>query len=363
MIIPSALNTRLCADHDSLRELRSDWQALADVARSPLLDHAWFDACAKYLHANDTLHVLVQYDASDTVTAIAPLVRIERERRSWLEFLGSAQLYEPSGMLYRDPATLPALYKAVSGTRWPVQLRRLSADPDHRSLAPQRRWQSGLWMRAMTAPTAVLDLQDGWDAFYATLSSRRRYDHRRAQKRAANFGTVQFQAYQPTVDEVSGLLERAFAIEDRSWKGKQGSSVLKRPQLESFFRGYSSAAAAEDTLRVFFLVVDEVAISMALCVEKYDALWFLKIGYDDTYAKCSPGILQLMYIIEHCCNNGTSRIEHLGSFEPWLAAWTSRVRAHATFVHYPQNLTGATLLLNDAVRVLRSRLTSDNQEA
>jgi len=315
------------------------------------------------LHANDQLHVLVQYDANNSITAIAPLVKVERERGTWLEFLGSEQLYEPSGMLYRDPATLPALYKSIANARWPVQLRRLPADPAYTALAPQHRLQAGLWMRATTAATAVLDLQDGWDAFYATLSAQRRYDHRRAQKRASAIGAVRFQAYKPTETETPDLLDRAFAIENRSWKGQQGSSILRRPQLESFFRSYSLAAAAEGSLRVFFLVVDEVAVSMALCVEKYDALWFLKIGYDETYAKCSPGILQLMYIIEHCCATGTSRIEHLGSFEPWLAAWTSRSQAHATFVHYPRNLTGAGLLLNDVVRVVRSRLTPGNQEA
>ncbi|MEQ8205887.1 MAG: GNAT family N-acetyltransferase [Woeseia sp.] len=358
-----SLNTRLCADRESLQQLRDDWQSLANVTRSPLLDHAWFDACANHLHANDALHVLVQYDNDDSITAIAPLVRVERERRTWLEFLGSEQLYEPAGMLYRDPATLPALYESIAKARWPVQLRRLPADPEHAALAPQRRLQSGLWMRATTAATAVLDLQDGWDAFYATLSSQRRYDHRRAQKRAKAIGAVRFQPYAPTADETPDLLDQAFAIENRSWKGQQGSSILKRPQLESFFRSYSLAAAAEGSLRVFFLVVDEVAVSMALCVEKYDALWFLKIGYDETYAKCSPGILQLMYIIEHCCANRTSRIEHLGSFEPWLAAWTSSAQAHATFVHYPLNLTGAGLLLDDIVRVVGGRLTPQRKEA
>ena len=362
LLSQTAPTTRLCADRETLQELRGDWQALAEIGQSPLLEHAWFSACADCLHADDALHVMVQYGSAGTVTAIAPLVKIKRGNTSWLEFLGSEQLYEPSGMLYRDPAALPALYRSIARARWPVLLRRLPA-AETNALAPQRRLQSGLWLRATTAATAVLDLQDGWDAFYATLSSQRRYDHRRAGKRAAAIGKVSFQSYNPEPAAVPDLLERAFAIEDRSWKGQQGSSVLRRPQLASFFRSYGLAAAADGSLRIFFLVVDEVAVSMALCVEKYGALWFLKIGYDDTYAKCSPGMLQLMYIIEHCCNNGVTRIEHLGSFEPWLAAWTSRSQAHETYVHYPQNMTGAGLLLADAVRVARSRLTPGTQDS
>lgn len=352
----SQFRVDVCSDSEGLYSLRDTWQELAALRRSPLLDFEWFDACARTLHVDDTLRIIALYDDNNQARAIAPLVRVRRENVTWIEFLGSDYLYEPVGMLFRTTADLSALYDGIASLPHPVLLRRLPETGDGAAELPQHRLQRGLWLQTESAGTAVLDLDTGWDAFYKAMSSRRRYDHRRAAKRAAAIGDVRFESLAPGIDEAPDLLERAFAIEDRSWKGRQGSSLLRRPQLADFMRRYASSAAADGTLRLFFLHIGDVAVAMALCVEKYDALWFLKIGYDDTYAKCSPGMLQLMYIIEHCCTVGTSKIEHLGSYESWLSAWTSRVEPRATCVHYPANVTGLNLFAADAWRVARSRL-------
>ena len=67
-------DTRICADYDAMQKLGDEWQRLANDHRTPLLDHAWFSACASSLHADDALHIVLQQDSNVSVTAIAPLL-------------------------------------------------------------------------------------------------------------------------------------------------------------------------------------------------------------------------------------------------------------------------------------------------
>ncbi len=60
---------------------------------------------------------------------------------------------------------------------------------------------------------------------------------------------------------------------------------------------------------------------MQIMVEEHGALWLLKIGFDEAFARVSPGNLLLMEVIRHAAANGLERVEFLGKDAPWTAAW------------------------------------------
>jgi CelD/BcsL family acetyltransferase involved in cellulose biosynthesis len=337
---------------DAMVELHDEWAALAKVRRNPLHDFEWNYSCATTLHKDDALHLVVQRNNADGVTAIAPLVLTGRDS---IEFLGASHLYEPCNLIYRDAEALLSLYKAVGQSRHIVRLDRIPVGNTDDEIVYPRTIQSGMWLRVASPGTPVLELSGQWNDYYHTLSSRRRYDHRRSIKKASACGVVEFQANSPTRESASDLLDIAIDVEDRSWKGKNGSSLKRNTALADFFRIYSTSAAARGVLRVFFQYIGDRPAAMALCVEQYDALWFLKIGYDEEFREYSPGILQLMNIIEYCFTNNIARIEHLGAFQHWLAPWTSHVRPHSTLVHYPVSLTGTRVMVGDITRKMSNQ--------
>ena len=244
------------------------------------------------------------------------------------------------------PLSLPCAPQPIA--RW----RRLE------SAAPGRTLQSGIWVHRESAGTPVLELNSGWEGFYQSISSRRRYDHRRALNSATALGDVRFDVHCPTTEDASQLLDLAFEIEDRGWKGRKRSSLKQKDQLGRFFSAYALHAASQGALRLFFQNIDDKPVAMAMCIQRYDALWFLKIGYDEEYRRCSPGIIQLMNIVKYCCDNKLLRIEHLGTFEPWLSPWTTYIRPHSTHVHYPLNARGAVLLKNDLARLVSNKMSA-----
>jgi CelD/BcsL family acetyltransferase involved in cellulose biosynthesis len=338
-------------DYGQLAELQSQWDTLASLRQIPLLGHAWFYSCARALHDETDLYVVALMNEHNEALAIAPLARSGRS----LVALGTSQLFEPSGFLYRDTQSLGLLYGQIQRQKRPVVIQRYWGSekaqelPDHPSIA------NGYWLKQPSNGSGVLAIDRSRSDFLASLSSRRRYDLKRAQRRAGSLGGERFQSLRPSKDTLDDAFELACDIEEKSWKGKQGSSISMRGRLRTFLQLYLQASLDTGTCRFFFLYIGNTAAAMAICIQTQEALWFLKIGYDEQFKACSPGLLLLSEIYQYAYEEGLSRMEHLGHHEAWLSPWTTYVRPYSTLVHYPANFRGLSALSRHALHFGASR--------
>ena len=200
----------------------------------------------------------------------------------------------------------------------------------------------------------VLPLDEGWIDPESQFSSRRRSDFRRARRRA---GHVEAEVLTPTAEETPALLELALLIELRSWKGRNGTAILQHPVRASFFRRYCELAAAAGSLRLAFLRVDGEVAAMQIAVERDDAFWLLKIGYDEKFSRCSPGQLLIAHSIGWAATRGLATYEFLGTAEPWVDVWTASQRpctAIGVYLPGPRSVVAAT---RDAGQFARARLS------
>jgi hypothetical protein len=112
-------------------------------------------------------------------------------------------------------------------------------------------------------------------------------------------------------------------------------------------------------LRIAFLRVDRRAIAMQLAIESGGAWWLFKIGFDESFARCSPGSL-LMHTIGHAARSGLARYELLGEVEPWIAQlWTREEHPTLRVRTYPFGLRGAAALVQDGAFWLGEAASSD----
>jgi hypothetical protein len=102
--------------------------------------------------------------------------------------------------------------------------------------------------------------------FLASLSSNRRYDFRRKRKCLEKSGEVTTRIVSPAAGELPALLQEALLVEDSSWKGRAGSSLLKHPELQEFFQHYLAKACAEGIVRLCFIDIDGKPISMHIAL-------------------------------------------------------------------------------------------------
>ena len=326
-------------DKNGLRSIASQWNKLAEPFRSPLLRYEWFASCAETFYREEDLRVVV-LRSGDNVSAIAPMVLVKRDGINRLELIGVSILHEPCGLLYVDEGSLRALLKAVMELRHPTVLQRVLLDsPVGKELKAAVR-SKGFMMNRATAKSAYVSITSDWETYYNSISSQRRYDYRRKQKRAEKEGGISFENICRDQKNLDQLLEKAFRIEAVGWKGRKGSALLVNKKLQRFFRIYTDLARRDGILRIFFVNIAGEPAGMLIGLEYANRFWVLKLGYDESWGRCSPGIQITMETIRYSFENGLEAYEFLGSEEPWQNIWPHRSHEYSSLIVYPFSLSG-----------------------
>jgi CelD/BcsL family acetyltransferase involved in cellulose biosynthesis len=350
---PSA---RVVSDASELADLEPGWNALSGAAGSgPAGDFGWTRACVETFADEGEPHVVVM---GDPPRAIAPLVR-SPSFHSRLVLAGVADLYEPTDFLYADQAALDELAEALAALGRPLFLGRIpSPSPSLHALGRVFR-SSGAVLSRGAGSCPYVELEEGSEP-ESLLSKRRRSDMRRARRKAEELGEVTTEAISPKPDEVEPLLGRAFEVEARGWKGRSGTALAHDARRADFYRNYATAAAANGSLRLLLMRIEEKEIAFQLGIDAGGSFWMLKIGYDEEYGRASPGQLLMLESIRSAIERGLRGIEFLGSEAPWTQMWTKETRPCISAAVYPFRPRGASAAVSDAAwlgaSALRSRI-------
>jgi CelD/BcsL family acetyltransferase involved in cellulose biosynthesis len=202
---------------------------------------------------------------------------------------------------------------------------------------------------ARGCPWIPLDAR--WTQPEQQLNAGRRSDLRRAMRTAGTMGPVTFDVARPTPGELGPLLDEAFRVEAGSWKGRAGTALASDSVRAPFYRWYAAAACRTGNLLVCFLRIGGKAAAMQIAVTCGERFWLLKIGFDDAFARCSPGTLLIRETVRYAASQGMQAYEFLGVDEPWTRMWTERVRPCVSLRAYPANWHGLSGLATDVGRV------------
>jgi CelD/BcsL family acetyltransferase involved in cellulose biosynthesis len=324
------------------------WESLAGVSSNPMQSFAWIEAAAATTGAAGKLQLIGRL-VGDRLTAVAPLVQYPAGfSRPW-ELLNLAKLYEPADLICADQAALDATAVELARCGLPLYFGRMPAE----SLtieAIRRAYHRGWVVVRPQASTPYIPLDESWSTPESKISSRRRSDFRRSLRNAAELGEVTTEILSPAVDEVDRLLDLAFDIESRSWKGEHGTALARDAARGAFYRRYAQRAAREGQLRLGFLRIGGQTAAMQISVVQSGALWVLKVGYDPQFQKASPGILLMVEQIKRAVAEGLAYYELLGTVEPWIQVWTEHERKCVSLRAYPANFRGLAALAIDAAQ-------------
>lgn len=340
-----------------LARVTREWNALAEQFGTPLLEGDWFTACAETLCDESDLCVVI-VRLKGTIHAVAPLVIVRRGGVEWLEILGVSKLYEPAGFLYHDMEALKHVVDRVVSLGRPMMLARIPAESPLRSVLRRSARFKYIAMHVGTAPAAYVRSAENWEGFFCSISSQRRYDYQRKRKRLGQAGEVAVRVESPgSSDALSHLLEEVCRIEGAGWKGRAGSALQSNDPVRNFITRYCEMACVRGIVRMCFLSVRGLPVATILGIEHSRRFWVLKIGYDEQWARCSPGIQITMETIRYAFEQGLEAYEFLGSEEPWQAMWPLDRHNFVTLVLYPIARNGLRAFCGDCLRVLRNRMT------
>lgn len=337
---------QMATGNAELEALAGAWDGLAAACQAPpMLYASW--ACA-YARTFGSERLRVLYVGSPArLHAIAPLVTTGVPGAR-LELLGVTEFFEPADFLWSDPAALQSLAEAVVALGVGVRLDRMPADSAVIG-ALRRAYRGRGWLRVLPRRGCpYIALRPDWAEPERLFDAGRRSDFRRARRRAESIGAVSFEVVAPGPERCKALLDEAYRVEAAGWKGAAGSALSQDTTRGYFFRHFLEAACREGLLRLCFMRIGPRAVAMQVAMETAGRFYLLKIGYDEQYRRCSPGILLMLHTVAYAASRGLKSYELLGDEEDWTRQWTRDARPMAAVVAYPWSWRGVAALGWDA---------------
>ncbi len=299
----NTLKVRELHSPDELRAHAVEWDDLwsrsdvqAPMARAAFVAH-WLESFAP-----DRQFRAVIVEQNGRFIAALPLV-VQRVRRVLKVLTLPTNHWAANGELLLDPTvdqdlTLDTLAAALDErSRPPLWLDRVAYDEPHwlRFQAALRR-AGRLVGRREAYRIAQLEIGDDFEKYESTLSGAHRRNCRsRAQglERAGGATAVVYAGGEAA--EIDALVRRGFEVENRSWKGAEGTSVLKSPGMLEFYQAEARLAAELGHLDLSFLEHQGRAVAFAYTFHAKGTYFEIKLGYDDEFKKSGPGHLLLRH--------------------------------------------------------------------
>ena len=197
-----------------------------------------------------------------------------------------------------------------------------------------RTWQSWLGHRTQRGGVAVkpkyrvgvVDITHDWKAYMAAWSGNHRRSLKKLRKTIEQAGHAELVTLgELRPDDVEHLLHQAFEVEDRSWKGREGTSVLRTPKAFDFFLRQAQQLCAWNQFELYFLNFQDEPIAFDFCYSCKGVLSSHKIGYDETFRQFGPfQLLRSMQLEQLFGDPSRCLLDTLGILSEANAKWSTR---------------------------------------
>lgn len=162
-----------------------------------------------------------------------------------------------------------------------------------------------------------------WKAYEATRKARHRQRRRRNARMLEEAGCTELKVHAGLDQEgVGRLLSRGFEVEERSWKGRAGTAVLRNKEIFNYYLTEARQLATWGQLELVFLEHKDVPIAFCYGWNAKGVRFCVKVGFDDTYAKYGPGQQQMMRLMERIhADPQCTLYDFHGRLVPWTESW------------------------------------------
>jgi CelD/BcsL family acetyltransferase involved in cellulose biosynthesis len=319
---------------DQLRHRAAAWDDLwlrshstRPVARATTLAH-WVD---RFAPASPFCALVVEQDDGRLVAGL-PLVghRIGR-------VLDTGAIphnaWAPAGDLLLDrdddtPAAARALVGGLGELPWLLlRFEMVPVDAPHWRAFRKALTDAGVPFDCRSVcDVGVIGVTGNWPDYRRTWSKNHRRNMTKATNRAEQDGDVDLELHTSFPnDVVAPLLRRGFQIEDRSWKGKAGTSVLRTPGMFEFYVEQARLLAQSGYLRVAFLNFRGRPIAFEYCLSAKGTFHSFKTGYDEAFARYSPGQLLTQLLLNRLFEDSDhDQVDFMGPMSNDMANWRPR---------------------------------------
>ena len=351
------VDTQVYTAPEGVVSLASHWDNLQTFLDAPVAKFDWIVSCVENLLSNSSLYMPIATQG-ETPVAIAPLAKPDSFFRA-IRQIGVDRHGEPEDFVYRDVESLEMLSSALARDKIPLLLMRIPEESPVVDAIKKSYRGKGLINCRPQVSCPFIEIDADEKQTVSNLSSRLRSDLRRARRKAETFGEVSFEIHAPaSQEELAPLWKESLRIEAAGWKGRGQTALAEDQGMSSFFLSYLGRACKKGILRICFMKINDQSVAMQIAIESSNRFWLLKIGYDETFANCSPGMLLMLETLQHAARNKLRSYEFLGTSNEWTRRWTKKERNNVTVRVYPYTAKGIAILVHDTGYFLWRRMTA-----
>jgi CelD/BcsL family acetyltransferase involved in cellulose biosynthesis len=189
-----------------------------------------------------------------------------------------------------------------------------------------RHAMTGCWTRMYTLERSpYVALQGTWEEYERRLTTKRRSNLSRLQRRLEERGRVAFDVHDGRHD-LAALLDEGFRVEASGWKGEGGTAISSAPATRRFYEDVAAWAASRGSLRLGFLRLEGRALAFDFAIEEVGVHSLLKTGFDHAWRSFAPGVLLRQRMIERAFGQALETYEFLGDAVDWKLEWVDSTR-------------------------------------
>ena len=336
--LSARLSTRLVKTADALRPYVQRWEALAATAMEPNVFYEPWQVLSALQNLTDAppLELLLVVDEATEPPGLCAVFPLERSTSYRGLPLSSLRMWQHKFLFLCTPlvsrnhahgalhcfldwlATAEANCEVMS-----LQGMRADgafADALKQALDDRKRphFEEERFDRALLE---VDPAQSSHAYLESALSKKKTKEYRRLAQRLSERGDMRFERLHQA-DAVQPWLEEFLSLEASGWKGREGSAFASTEPDRRYFTEIVTQAHARGRLALLALRLDGVAIAMKCNFVGSDGAWSFKIGFEEKYAKYSPGVLlELENIRSALDERGESGSLNSGSTSasfPWM---------------------------------------------
>ena len=148
---------------------------------------------------------------------------------------------------------------------------------------------------------ACLDAtRDADELLREALGPKKLKELRRQRNRLAEHGAVIFTiATMPS--EIKRDLSIFLNLEASGWKAKRGTALAQDDGDAAFVRRAVYDAAARGNCEIVTLHAGDTPVASGIVLRHLDRAFYFKLGVDERFAKCSPGVQLTLELTRHLC--------------------------------------------------------------
>ena len=290
------METKLLTGAQALVDIKDEWNALwsrADVTY-PGVRAENIAIWMQQFETDRELKLVTVWEQEQLVAAL-PLYDKERKFGSAVWSL-TCNCWADSGDLLLDPEhpsqdLCEALVSVLGKDAWSLlQLKSIATEtPRWQSFIGVLRSNGHRLRESVGDAIALTDVLNDWPAYQASWSGNHRAAVKKGIKRLKSLGDLQAECFRTGEEaELNSILEACFLLEDRTWKGESGTSIVKS-DMQDYFRKEARIMMQNEMLHLWQLKLDGQLIAFEYCPVAKGVVYSNKISFDPDHSRNSPG--------------------------------------------------------------------------